>query len=150
MRPHLNVVTLFDSIPNKVLECREKWLYVECSTGFPFPPQVMNLGAWLPVGKRPKYSNHNKKFLDFVRSELGDNPKTKTKVFSAHALLQLESRHWCGIGGPSIDLWQRELRLVDDDKYPTWRLHPNRVFFDECPICNIPNSAGCQIDKGRS
>lgn len=43
VRPRSNVVTLFDSIPSKVLDWREKCLYVECHTSFPFPPLVMNL-----------------------------------------------------------------------------------------------------------
>lgn len=69
LRPRSNVVTLFDAIPSKVLDWREKWLYVECRTDFPFPPLVMNLEAWRPVGWKPNYSEYDKKFLDFVKSE---------------------------------------------------------------------------------
>lgn len=54
LRPRPNVVTLFDAIPNKVLDWREKWLYVECNSGFPFPPIMMNLEAWHPIGKQQK------------------------------------------------------------------------------------------------
>lgn len=104
LRPRPNVVTLFDAIPNKVLAWREKWLYVECNTGFPFSALIMNLEAWCPVGKRPNYSEIDKKFLDFVKRELGNDPKKQTKVFSTHILLTPESLNWCGIGGPSISL----------------------------------------------
>lgn len=81
LRPRPNIITLFDDIPNKVIDWREKWLYVECRSGFPFPPLTMNLEAWRPVGKRPVYSEDDKKFLDFVEKELGDDPKKQTKVF---------------------------------------------------------------------
>lgn len=94
LRPRPNIVTLFDSIPNKVLEWRERWLYVECTTRFPFPPLVNSLEAWRQVGKNPNYSEFDKKFLDFIKNELGDNPKTQTMVFSTNDLLSPESRHW--------------------------------------------------------
>lgn len=51
--PRSNIVTLFDAIPSNVLEWREKWLYVECRTGFPFPTLVMNLEASCLVDKNP-------------------------------------------------------------------------------------------------
>lgn len=80
LRPRPNMVTLFDAIPNKVLDWREKWLYVECNTGFPFPPLVINLEAWRPVGKRPVYSEEDRRFLHFVERELGTDPKAQTKI----------------------------------------------------------------------
>lgn len=62
-RPRSNVFDLFDSIPNKVIEWREKWLYIECATGSPIPPTVMNLEVWLPVGKRPITQITTRNFL---------------------------------------------------------------------------------------
>lgn len=125
LRPRPNVVTLFDAIPNKVLDWREKWLYVECNTGFPFPPLVMNLEAWHPVGKRPVYFEGDKHFLDFVGKELGTDPKKQTKVFLTEDLLSPDSLNWCGIGGRSVESRQKELGLEDTEEYPAWRLHPN-------------------------
>lgn len=138
MRPQANVVTLFDSIPNKVLEWREKWLYVECTHGFSFPPLVRNLEAWRPVGKKPNYSEYDRKFLNFVKSELGYNPKNQTKVFSTTELLEPKSRHWCGIRGPQVEVRHKLLGLTDDNEYPACRVH------------TAPNSAGCLTNKCRT
>lgn len=66
LRPRSNIVTLFDSIPSKVFEWREKWLYVKCTTGLLFPPLVRNLEAWRCVGKKPNYSEYDRRILDFV------------------------------------------------------------------------------------
>lgn len=49
-----------------------------------------------------------------------------------------------------MDARQRDLGLKDNDEYPVWRLHPNRVFSNECPECSNPNSPGCPIAKGRN
>lgn len=87
LRPHPNMVTLLDPIPNKVLDWREKWLYVECNTRFPFSPLVKSFEAWRPVGKRSNYSEYDKKFMDFIKSELGDNPKTQTKVVRSYVCI---------------------------------------------------------------
>lgn len=125
------------------------WLYIECKNGFPFPPLVRSLEAWRHVGKRPNYSEYDQKFLEFVKNELGDDPKMQRKVFSIDSLLEYGSLDWCGMGNPGVKDRRNLLGLEDDDKYPAWRLHPNRVFFDECPICTAPNSTGCPTDRGR-
>lgn len=38
--------------------------------------------------------------------------------------------------------------MEDFEEYPVWRLHPNRVFFDECPMCNSPNSENYKTKEG--
>lgn len=89
------------------------------------------------------------KFFDYVRSELGDDPKTQTKVFLISELITNESRYHCGVGGKSVDASRKELCLEDNDEYPAWRLHPGRVYFGDCPECSNPRSVGCPVVKGR-
>lgn len=67
-------------------------------------PLTKNLEAWYPVPKKnSEYSKFDLKILDFVKSELGDNPQTKNKVFSTTDLLNKESKVWCEIGGMSVN-----------------------------------------------
>lgn len=117
VRPCPTVVALFDAIPNKVPEWREKWLCIESSTEFPFPLLVWSLEAWKPVGKNPHYSEYYRRFLDFVKSELGDDPKTQTKVFSINDLLKGESRKWCVMASPNNEGHCNLLGLIDTDEY---------------------------------
>lgn len=69
----------------------------------PFLPLVRSLKAWKPIGKKQNYFEYDRTFLDFVKSELGDDPKTQIKVFSTNKLLDPESRHWCRVGGPDVE-----------------------------------------------
>lgn len=48
-----------------------------------------------------KYSDSDKKFLDYVRSELGDYPKNQTKVF-----------YYIKIVGIFVELGVHQLKLV--------------------------------------
>lgn len=150
LRPRPNVVTLFDSIFNKMLEWRERWLCVKCTIGFSFPPLANSLEAWRPVGKKPNYFEFDNKFFEFIRNDLGDDTKTQTKVFSSSALLEAESLRWCGMGGLKVEDRRQLLGLADNDEYLAWRLHLNRVFFDESPAYTSLNSAGCRTGKGRN
>lgn len=108
----------------------------------------MNLEAWRPVGKSPNYSEFDKKFLEFVRVELGDDPKKQTKVFSTSVLLDVQSLIWCGVCGVLIQPRQKELGLEDLSEYPAWRLHPNRFFFYDCPICSSLSFDRCRTNNG--
>lgn len=65
-----------------------------------------------------KYSDSDRKFLDYIRSELGDDPRSHTKIFLTSDLIANESRYPCGIGGLSIDARRRELCLKDNEEYP--------------------------------
>lgn len=70
-------------------------------------------------------------------------PKIQTKVFFTGELIERSSRHSCGMGGLSANARRRELKIEDNDEYPAWRLHPNRVFSNECSECKNPRSQGC-------
>lgn len=48
-----------------------------------------------------------------------------------------------------MDARLRELGLEDNDEYPVWTLHPNRVFSRDCSECSDPNSPGCPTVEGR-
>lgn len=77
---------------------------IESFVGFPFMPLTKNLEAWYPVPKKNSgYSESDLKILDFVKSELGDNPQTQTKVFSTTDFLNKESKVWCEIGGMFVN-----------------------------------------------
>lgn len=102
------------------------------------------------VYKRTKYSDSDRKFLDYVRSELGDDPNSQTKVFYGKDLIDKTSRHFCGIGGLSVDARRKELGLEDNSEYPMWRLHPNKVFLTECPECSDPKNFECLPKKDKS
>lgn len=71
---------------------------MESKLGFLFYPKCKAFRAWYPIKKNIKYSDSNRKFLDFVRNELGDDPRSKTKVFLTSELIINENRHPCGIG----------------------------------------------------
>lgn len=105
--------------------------------GFPFYPKRKSLLPLSKVYKKTNYSDSDRKFLDYVRFELGDDPKRQTKVFYTNDLLDKDSRHFCGIGGLAVEARRKELGLEDNSEYPMWRLHPNRVFSTECPKCSV-------------
>lgn len=88
--------------------------------------------------------------MDYVRSELGVNPKSQTKIFYTRDLLDYTSRNFCGIVDLRTDTYRRELGLEDNNEYPMWRLHPNKIFLNECPECIDPKSFVClpKKDKG--
>lgn len=138
LRPRKNIVTLFESAPNKISSWRERWVCIESNLGFPFYPKRKSLLLLSKVYKRTKYSDSDKKFLDYVRSELGESAKNQTKIFYTRDLLENSSRHFCGIGGLRTDARRSELGLEDKSEYPMWKLHPNRVFSTECPECSDP------------
>lgn len=48
-----------------------------------------------------------------------------------------------------MDARWRELGLENKNEYPVWRLHSERVFFDECPKCTNLEGEGCPVAKGR-
>lgn len=149
LRPRPSQVTLFDPPPNKVSQWRERWICIESRLGFPFLPKCKALRTWDPIKRNTPYSDSDVKFLNYVRSELGDDPRTQTKVFLSGELIADASRYLCGIGGYSIDARRRELGLEDNYEYPFWKLHPGRVFLDECPECSDLSNAGCSAEKGR-
>lgn len=77
---------------------------IESFVGFPFMPLTKNLEAWYPIPKKNSgYSESDLKILDFVKSELSDNPQTQTKVFSTTDFLNKESKVWCEIGGMFVN-----------------------------------------------
>lgn len=87
---------------------------------FPFFSITKTLSAWSPFKRNTKYSKSDRKFLDYVKSELGNSPKTQTKVFLTSELIAHESRNYCETGGLSVDARKRELRLEDDNEYLMW------------------------------
>lgn len=116
---------------------------IESTLGFPFYPKYKALLSLNRVYKKTKYSDPGKKYLDYVRSELGDDPKNQTKVYFTGELIKKSSREFCGIGRLSVNTRLRELKLEDNDEYPIGRLQPNRVFSNECPEYNDSHSQGC-------
>lgn len=56
----------------------------------PFYPKYKTLRAWHPMKKNIKYSNSNRKFLDYIRSELEDDPRTQSKFFLTSDLITNE------------------------------------------------------------
>lgn len=150
LRPRPSMITLFEPPPNKVGLWKEKWVCVESRMGFPFYPKHKSLLSWSPVKKKTKYSDSDIKFFDYIKSELRTDPKTQTKVFLTSELIDNPSKKFCGIGGLFVDARRRELGLEGNDEYPVWRLHPNRIFSNDCPKCSNPNSPGCPNTKGRN
>lgn len=148
LRPRPSVVTLLEPPPNKLGQWRDKWICVESRTGFPFYPKCKALRTWSPVKKNTRYSDSDRKFLDYIQSELGDNLRTQSKVFFTSELIANESRHACGIGGLAAADRRRELSLEDNEEYPVCKLHPGRTFSDECPVCSNPRSVGRPVGKG--
>lgn len=149
LRPHKNVVTLFESAPNKISFWRDRWVCVESNLGFPFYLKRKSLLSFNKVYKRTKYSDSDRNVLDYIKSKLGDDPKKQTKIFYTRDLLENTSRYSCGIGCMRVDARRRELGLEDDSEYLMWRLHPNRVFPNECPECNDLRSLACLLKKDR-
>lgn len=78
--------------------------------------------------RNTRYSDSDRKFLDYIRSELGDNLKTQSKIFLTNELITNESWYAYEIGGQVVDDCRRELGLEDSEEYLVWRLHPGRVF----------------------
>lgn len=58
---------------------------MESKLGFPFYPKCKSLHTWPPGRKNTQYSD--RKFLDYLMSELGDNPQIQTKVFFTSELI---------------------------------------------------------------
>lgn len=111
---------------------------MESRTGFPFYPKCNALRTWSFMKRNTQYSESDRKFLDYVQSELGDSPKIQSKIFLTSELLATVSRYACGIGGQVVDDRWRELGLEENEEYPVWRLHPGRVFSNKCPRCSNP------------
>lgn len=141
LRPRRNRVVLFDPPPNK-LEWKTKWVGVESRIGFPIRPLIGHCTKWNALPSNVTLSVHERALLDKIAAELGTNPVTQSKFYHTADLLSRESLAWCGIG-LGLEGRKAELGFEEEPEYPSWTLHPGRVFSTECAICQAPESAGC-------
>lgn len=121
---------------------------VESRVGFPFQPLVGHCLKWDPVARNSKLSTPKKRFLSVVSATLGNDPQSQTKVYSTADLLNRDSLSWCGIGS-GLEALKIELGFEEDPEYPSWTLHPGRVFSSDYSVCWVHDSEGCQTAHGR-
>lgn len=147
LRPRRNQVILFDSLPYRV-EYKGRWVAGESKIGFPFRPLIGQCRRWDSLPSNVRFSPSELKIIKVIAETLGEDPQSQTKVYSFEELLSGESLAWCGIGS-SLEARRAELGFEEPQEYPSWTLHPGRVFSSECEICRVPESEGCQTAHGR-
>lgn len=147
LRTRKNRVVLFNPLPNRV-DWKAKWVAVESRIGFPFRPLVGQCLKWDPVTSSAELSMLEIKFLSIVFAALGYDQRSQTKVYSTTDLLDKESLTWYRIE-PGLEARKSELQFEEDQEYPSWTLHPGRVFSSECVMCRVTDLEGCQTAHSR-